>query len=141
MLTINGKAELVDCLYSPEQLPYRCPLARKAAEAKREIRCLLFGNRKHAYRILYEVDEARQKVWILHIRHGTLRDLAMTYWAPGRRSEERIQENYTQRTVHLRRSALRGILYAPFFLKLGVTPTTRHNPKYYRGVLRNIVAF
>jgi plasmid stabilization system protein ParE len=68
--------ELVDCLYSLEQLPYRCPLAREAAEARREIRCLLFGNRKHAYRILYEVDEARQTVWILHIRHGALRHLA-----------------------------------------------------------------
>jgi plasmid stabilization system protein ParE len=68
--------ELVGCLYSLENLPYRSPLAREAAEAKRDIRCLLFGNRKHAYRILYEVDEADQTVWILHIRHGARRDLA-----------------------------------------------------------------
>jgi plasmid stabilization system protein ParE len=68
--------ELVECLYSLEELPYRCALAREANEARREIRCLLFGKRKHAYRILYEVDEVRQTVWILNIRHGALRDLA-----------------------------------------------------------------
>jgi plasmid stabilization system protein ParE len=68
-------SELIDRLYSLEELPYRCPLAREAKEAGREIRCLLFGRRKHAYRILYEVDEARQIVDILHIRHGALRDL------------------------------------------------------------------
>ena len=67
--------ELVDGLYSIEQFPYRCPLAREAADVGREIRCLLFGNRKHAYRILYEVDDTNQTVWILHIRHGALRDL------------------------------------------------------------------
>ncbi len=45
--------ELVDCLYSLEQLPNRCALAREAAEARREIRCL-----KYKYRNLYEVREA-----------------------------------------------------------------------------------
>jgi plasmid stabilization system protein ParE len=67
--------ELIDSLYTLEQLPNRCPLAREAEEAKRDIRCLLFGKRRGIYRILYEVDEKRQTVWILHIRHGALRDL------------------------------------------------------------------
>ena len=67
--------ELIDCLYSLEELPYRCPLAREAEEARREIRCLLFGKRKHVYRVLYEVDEARQTVWIPHIRHGAHKNL------------------------------------------------------------------
>jgi plasmid stabilization system protein ParE len=67
--------ELVDCLYSLETFPYRCPLAREAERAKREIRCLVFVKRRGAYRILYEVNEARQMVYILHIRHGALRDL------------------------------------------------------------------
>lgn len=67
--------ELVDSLYSLEQLPYRCPLARESVQARREIRCLLFGSRKHAYRILYEVNEASQTVWVLHIRHGSLQDV------------------------------------------------------------------
>ena len=68
-------AELMDCLYSLEELPARCPLAREAAAAKREILCLHFGKRPHVYRILYEIEESRQTVWILHIRHGALRDL------------------------------------------------------------------
>ena len=68
--------ELIDCLYSLEELPYRCPLAREAEIAKREIRCLLFGKRRNIYRILYEIDEACQTVWVLHIRHGALADLA-----------------------------------------------------------------
>jgi len=67
--------ELIVCLYSLEDLPYRCPLAREAEEAKREIRCLLFGKRRGTYRILYEVDERRRMVWILHIRHGALKDI------------------------------------------------------------------
>jgi plasmid stabilization system protein ParE len=68
--------ELIDCLYSLENLPHRCPLAREAEAAKREIRCLLFGKRRNVYRILYEVDEARKTVWVLHIRHGALTDLS-----------------------------------------------------------------
>jgi plasmid stabilization system protein ParE len=67
--------ELMDSLYSLEQLPFRCPLAREAVPAKREIRCLLFGKRHGVYRILYEVDRKRRTVWILHIRHGALIDL------------------------------------------------------------------
>ncbi len=67
--------ELLDCMYSLEGMPGRCSLAREAAEAKREIRCLRFGKRQNVYRILYEVDETRRTVWILHIRHGALQDL------------------------------------------------------------------
>jgi mRNA-degrading endonuclease RelE of RelBE toxin-antitoxin system len=47
----------------------------QAEAAKREIRCLIFGKGRGTYRILYEVDEKGQMVWILHIRHGALRDL------------------------------------------------------------------
>jgi plasmid stabilization system protein ParE len=68
--------ELLECLYSLRTMPHRCPLAREARHAHREIRCLLFGKRRNVYRILYEIDEARQTVWILHIRHGAMRDMA-----------------------------------------------------------------
>ena len=67
--------ELIDCLYSLEEMPYRCPLAREAGISKRQIRCLLFGKRRNVYRILYEIDEARRTVWVLHLRHGALKDL------------------------------------------------------------------
>ncbi len=75
---VNGPAwfeELIDCLYSLEEMPFRCSLAREASEARREIRCLRFGRRQHVYRILYQIEEPRKMVWILHIRHGALRDL------------------------------------------------------------------
>lgn len=68
--------ELLDCMYSLAEMPSRCPLAQEAAEARREIRCLHFGKRRHVYRILYEVEESRRTVWILHIRHGALQELA-----------------------------------------------------------------
>ena len=67
--------ELIDCLYSLDHLPLRCPLAREAESARREIRCLLFGKRRNVYRILYEVDEPRKTVWVLHIRHGARKDM------------------------------------------------------------------
>jgi plasmid stabilization system protein ParE len=66
---------LLESLYLLEKLPYRCPLAREAHQARREIRCLLFGKRRNVYRILYEVDDSMETVWILHIRHGAMRDL------------------------------------------------------------------
>ena len=69
--------ELISHLYTLERLPFRCPLAREATTSGREIRCLLFGKRNHAYRILYEIDEPNGTVWILHIRHGALPD-----WVP-----------------------------------------------------------
>ena len=67
--------ELLDSMRSLENVPYRCPLAREARRAKREIRNLLFGKRRHVYRILFEVDERRRTVWILHIRHGAMKDM------------------------------------------------------------------
>ena len=74
--------ELIGSLYSLEELPHRCPMALEAAEAQREIRCLLFGKRRGVYRILYEVDEKRQMVWILHIRHGARRALEPDEFSP-----------------------------------------------------------
>ena len=59
--------DLIDSLYSPErELPFRCPFARAAETVRRQIRCLVFGKRKHGCRSLFEVDEERRAVWILH---------------------------------------------------------------------------
>lgn len=66
---------LIEALLSLDRLPLRCPQAREAAEAGRDIRCLVFGRTKNRYRIIFEVDERRRTVLILHIRHGALRDL------------------------------------------------------------------
>ena len=67
--------ELMASLYSLDRFPNRCPLAREARKAERQIRCLLFGKRRNVYRILCEVDEAKPTVWVLHIRHGARRDM------------------------------------------------------------------
>ena len=51
-------------------LPHSRPLAPEAAELRQEIRQLLFGSKPHVYRIVYVVDEPRQTVWVIAIRHG-----------------------------------------------------------------------
>jgi len=67
--------QLLESLYSLRKMPHRCSLAVEAHKAKREIRCLLFGKRRNVYRILYEIDETKRIVWILHIRHGAMQSL------------------------------------------------------------------
>ena len=67
--------ELIDSLYSLERLANRCPFAPEAEKSGREIRCLSFGRRRGVYRILYEVDDKRRTIWILHIRHAALQRL------------------------------------------------------------------
>ena len=56
--------------------PNHCPLAPEGKKLKRALRHLLYGNRPHVYRVIYEVDEARKTVWVLHIRHGARRKFA-----------------------------------------------------------------
>ena len=46
-----------------------------AQKLKRELRHLLYGKKPHIYRVIYEVDEQRKTVWLLHIRHGARRKL------------------------------------------------------------------
>ena len=67
---------LIDGLDSLSHFPLRCPLAREAEKAGRQIRCLIFGKGRNIYRILYEVDESVSTVWVLHIRHGARKDMA-----------------------------------------------------------------
>ena len=69
--------DLLDRLDSLGHFPLRCPFAREAEKASREIRCLLFGKGRNIYRILYEVDESNGSVWVLHIRHGARKDMAL----------------------------------------------------------------
>jgi mRNA-degrading endonuclease RelE of RelBE toxin-antitoxin system len=41
----------------------------------RELRHLLYGKKPHVYRVIYEVDEGRQAVLVLTIRHGARREI------------------------------------------------------------------
>lgn len=49
--------------------PNRCPITPE----NKGLRHLLYGRRPHVYRVIYRVDERRQRVDVLHIRHGARR--------------------------------------------------------------------
>jgi toxin ParE1/3/4 len=67
--------ELELAVYTLVSYPYRCPVAPEARRMKRKLRNLLYGKKPHVYRVIYEVDEDRQAVLVLHIRHGARRKL------------------------------------------------------------------
>jgi toxin ParE1/3/4 len=67
--------ELEEAVYAPAEYPFRCPVAPEARRARRKLRHLLYGEKSHVYRVIYEVDERRKVVWVLHIRHGARRKI------------------------------------------------------------------
>jgi plasmid stabilization system protein ParE len=58
-------AKLIAATESLSELPKRNP---KTSENP-ALRQLLFGSKPHIYRVIYFVDEPRQRVDILHVRH------------------------------------------------------------------------
>jgi toxin ParE1/3/4 len=68
----NGLEEAV---YALAIYPYRCPVAPETRKLKRKLLHLLYGKKPHVYRIIYEIDEPRQTVWVLNIRHGARRKI------------------------------------------------------------------
>jgi toxin ParE1/3/4 len=64
---------LEQAVYALTAYPHRCPVAPEARRAKRKLRHLLYGKKPHVYRVIYEVDERRQTVWVLTVRHGARR--------------------------------------------------------------------
>jgi toxin ParE1/3/4 len=68
----NGLEEAV---YALGTRPYRCPVAPETRKSKRKLRHLLYGKKPHVYRVIYEVEEQRQTVWVLTIRHGARRNI------------------------------------------------------------------
>ena len=63
-----------------DMMPTRCPLARESARFDREIRQLLYGRGRSAYRILFTIIESDSAgepalVRILHVRHSSRADL------------------------------------------------------------------
>ena len=67
--------ELEPAVYALASYPHRCPLVPEARRMKRELRNLLYGNKPHVYRVIYEVDEGRQAVLVLTIRHSARRKI------------------------------------------------------------------
>jgi toxin ParE1/3/4 len=68
----NGLEEAV---YGLASFPLRCPVAPEARKTKRKLRQLLYGKKPHVYRVIYEIEEQRQIVWVVHIRHGKRRKI------------------------------------------------------------------
>lgn len=70
---------LMDAVLSLEQMPDRCPLAPESREFVIEVRQLLYGKRRNAYRILfgiaYDQEADEQVVRVYRIRHGAQRRL------------------------------------------------------------------
>ncbi|MGO8673957.1 MAG: type II toxin-antitoxin system RelE/ParE family toxin [Capsulimonadaceae bacterium] len=59
---------LMDAINSLDMFPARCPLAPESELFRHEIRQLLYGKGRNAYRILFTIQG--DAVSILHIRHG-----------------------------------------------------------------------
>jgi plasmid stabilization system protein ParE len=66
---------LREAILSLEWQPHRCPVAPEARKLKRKLRHLLYGKKPNVYRIIYELDEHRQEVRVITIRHGARRTL------------------------------------------------------------------
>jgi len=67
--------DLEDAVYGLATYPNRCPAAPEARRLRRELRHLLYGKKPNVYRVIFEVDERRQTVWVLTVRHGARRRL------------------------------------------------------------------
>ena len=66
---------LEQAVYTLEEHPYRCPRAPEARKVKRQLRHLLYGNKPHVYRVIFQVNERQNVVWVLTIRHGARKPL------------------------------------------------------------------
>ena len=71
---------LLQAIESLSEMPGRCPLARERANFDQEVRQLLYGRGRNAYRILFAIHEGEGEDWeptvrVLHVRHGAQREL------------------------------------------------------------------
>ena len=68
---------IMEAIRALANLPARCPLSVEGKELKREIRQQLYGNRRAAYRVLFQVLEAKNVsyVRILRVQHNVRRHL------------------------------------------------------------------
>jgi len=65
--------ELEEAVYALATYPHRCPIAPEARKLRGDLRHLLYGKEPYVYRVIYEVNERRQTVWVLAVRHGARR--------------------------------------------------------------------
>ena len=61
---------LEQVVYGLASHPHHCPTAPESRKLGRKLRHLLYGDRPHVYRVIHEVDERRQALSVLTIRHA-----------------------------------------------------------------------
>lgn len=61
---------LEEAIYSLERFPHRSTAAPEAEKSRRPLRHLLYGRKPRVCRVIYVIDEKRQLVTVLAIRHG-----------------------------------------------------------------------
>jgi len=66
---LNGLEEAISSL---QRLPHRCPVAVESKIWGRTLRHLIYGAKHSLYRLIYEIDDVRQLVWIRTVRHGAM---------------------------------------------------------------------
>jgi toxin ParE1/3/4 len=58
-------------VFSLEEFPTRCPVTPEEST----LRHCLYGHKPYTYRIIYEIDEPKQLVRVMFIRHGARQPL------------------------------------------------------------------
>jgi len=71
---------LEEAIYSLERFPQRSTAAPEAEKSRRPPRHLLHGRKPHVYRVIFEIDERRQLVTVLAIRHGASEPAELVEW-------------------------------------------------------------
>lgn len=71
---------LLTAIESLREMPERWPIVREGTQSRSEIRQLLYGNRRSAYRILFNIIRSEQSneattVRVLHVRHAATESL------------------------------------------------------------------
>jgi len=59
-------------IHTLKRLPRRCPIAPESKKTQRRLRHLLYGAKRDAYRVIYQIDESRKVVRVLTIRHSAM---------------------------------------------------------------------
>jgi plasmid stabilization system protein ParE len=59
---------LLKAIHSLEHNPNRCPLAPEDEDFPEQMRNLLYGKRRHIYRVIFTI--RNDTVYVLHIRHA-----------------------------------------------------------------------
>ena len=63
---------LEKAVYSLEAYLRRCPITPESKKTGRPLRHLLYGNKPHVYRVIYEIDERKTVVRVVTIRHRAM---------------------------------------------------------------------